>query len=228
MLERDMFAELIANHGIPQESQPVSILDAEAYRERVPEGMIDFWVKYGRGRYRNGYYWISNPASFAPVLARIFKDDPEFHAEDMTLLTYTAFGYCTLWNKNGFTMLIDFERSEVSSQSSARIDPESGKEFSPDFLVGSLLNIAFSDDTEWFEMACERLGRPGRGEIFSYAPLLQLGGMEDLDNLRRVEATVYMDMVAQLEPFTLIELTSPEPNAPMGRLRPVRRIGPQQ
>jgi hypothetical protein len=231
MLERDMIAEIIANFGPPQDAQRVPAEVAEAYRGRVPDAMIDFWRTYGWGSYNDGDLWICDPAPFAPVLARVFAGDPEFHAEDMTVIAYDSFSYTTIWNRNGYEMQVDYERSQVFRQpEKAFTNPETGKPFSKDFLVGWAISSRLNNDAgfDYFKLACEKLGNLRRGKIFGYAPLLQLGGAEDLDNLHRLEATVYMDMIAQLGPFTLVELTGPEPGAPMGRQRPVRRIGSQQ
>ncbi|WP_082173644.1 T6SS immunity protein Tdi1 domain-containing protein [Methylobacterium platani] len=102
-------------------------------------------------------------------------------------------------------------------------DPETGLEYSQDFLASALLIDIIADDADDFYDMRRRLGPLADGEVYGYAPARQLGGSED--DRQRVRVPEYFDVIAQLTPYRLVEQTSPEPGYPYGRFRDVRQIG---
>ena len=99
MPEYDMFAWLIKELGPPKDAVPVSAAEADRYRDRLPEAMRRFWTSYGRGSYKNGGFWICDPAPFDQPLADLFAGDPEFDASQMTVIEYTSYGTLQVWDK---------------------------------------------------------------------------------------------------------------------------------
>lgn len=53
-----------------------------------------------------------------------------------------------------------------------------------------------------YEKAVEKFGTPAYEECFGYEPLLSLGGNESVDNLRKVNLAVYLDIVSQIQDST--------------------------
>lgn len=54
-----------------------------------------------------------------------------------------------------------------------------------------------------FSRAVKKLGRPGPGEAFGFAPAIALGGSAVLPNLRIVPALEHFLILAQLQQFSL-------------------------
>lgn len=55
---------------------------------------------------------------------------------------------------------------------------------------------------EPYEDAVKKLGIPAYDECFAYEPLLSLGGNESVDNLRKVNLAVHLDIVSQMQDST--------------------------
>ena len=226
MEEVDVFAHIVEQYHNPELTDKVPEEVIESFRNRLPPALIDFWIQYGWCNLKNNYYWICDPRPFDILLQSIFRGDLEFKPEDMSVVAYTVFNNLKVWHRAGRTVLIDMEKSEVTFQSlKSTIKPETGSSYSHDFLVGCLINDEMITDTEYFDMACDILGRPVYGECFAYVPALQLGGQEDIENLRRVRLLEHIEFLVQLGPLRLVELTGSRPGFSLGQVRPIRLIG---
>ncbi|MBD5112054.1 MAG: DUF1851 domain-containing protein [Ruminococcaceae bacterium] len=50
-----------------------------------------------------------------------------------------------------------------------------------------------------YEKAVKKLGVPAYEECFAYEPLLSLGSKEKVENLRKVNLLVHLDIVSQMQ-----------------------------
>ncbi|MBA9064877.1 hypothetical protein GGQ91_004283 [Methylobacterium fujisawaense] len=226
MIEFDAFERIINDFGPPEHAKTVPPDVIELYKERIPRSMIIFWEKYGWGEYRSGYCRIADPRSFEPLLKVIFANDPEFSAEDLTVINFTAFCAMDIWSRKGYGIYIDICNSRAVAQNKI-VNPATGERYGQDFLIGTSLYSQIENDgmDEYYQEASARLGRPALDEVFGFVPALQIGGDPAAENLQLFKAREYMDFLVQLEPPMLTEITAPEPGAPLGQMRDVRRLG---
>lgn len=235
MPEIDMFAYLIRKLGEPELAQIVSKEEADSYRGRLPDALLKFWQEHGRGSYKDGTYWICDPAPYHGVIEEIFRFDPKYKSEQMTVIGYDAFGTIWIWHREFFGITVHTSAGEVFNppESSFR-DSTTGEKFSDDFIIGGDVS-AFrnfdppcDDDGEpLIPQAIERLGRLSHNEIYGFVPALALGGENMAKNLQKFRAPEHMSFLASLQPMVLTELTPPEPDHPYGRNVPVRKVGRQ-
>lgn len=227
MPDFDYIGHLLSTKGEPQDAKRVSSAEASHYVGRVPNALIDFWTIHGRGSYMDGFYWICDPAPFQPILETVFAGDPVFKASNMTAISYNAFGELNVWDQINKKVTLFFLLSQVFSPSNY-MDQTTNKPFNDNLLIQSLLTDFVDSDTLQFEEAKIRLGRLKDGEIYTYAPVLQLGGSDDAENARKVKIIEHLAFIAELEPFSVTRLTPPSPpQFPYGRLEVVRKIGEQ-
>lgn len=235
MSEIDMFSYLIRRLGEPELAQRVSKDEIESYRGRLPNALLTFWEEHGRGSYRDGTYWICDPAPYQSVINEIFKFDPKYKPEKMTAIGYDALGNLWVWGDEFRKITVHTRLSEVYNAPEASFtDSDTGEKFPKDFSISSGLT-AFMDydppsDDEGeplIPQAIERLGRLNHNEIYGYVPALALGGENMAKNLQKFTAPEHMSFLASLQPLVLTELTPPEPGHPYGRVVPVRKIGRQ-
>ena len=228
MQEIDVFARIIADHGPPENARLVPSETADAFRDRLPPELLASWRRYGWGDYNEGFLRICDPRPLDPIISLIFRDDSELKAAELTVVAYTLFNTLRVWDRAGRTILIHLDEAEVFAPSySSTINPDTQRPYSNAFLAGLLIYDELSLELQdYYKNACAKLGRPDPDQVFGYAPALQLGGEWGLDHLHRFKAIEHMTFLAQLGPLTLTELTGPQPDAPLGRLRRVRRIGP--
>lgn len=98
MTETDEFATIIPTLGAPDHVRPVPPERIDAYRGRVPDGLLRFWQDVGWCSFLNGYYWLCDPDDFAPVLDKVLDGDPELRATDYAFFLHDGFGGLTGWN----------------------------------------------------------------------------------------------------------------------------------
>ncbi len=142
------------------------------------------------------------------------------------MVAYSGDGETALmWHREKYGMTAFPHSSELGMGYATPVpsDPETGLKYSEGFLAGDLLSIIFQDDIDDFNEMRKRLGPLADGEVYGYVPARQLGGGEA--DRQRVHVPEYFDIVAQLTPYRLVELTPPEPGYPYGRFRAIRQIG---
>jgi hypothetical protein len=237
MSESDMLAYTIAKFGAPEQAQPVVREEAERYAGRVPDALIRFWLQHGRGAFQGGKFRICDPAPLQPVIEALFHGDPDFNPAEMTAVGYSAFGRLEIWHRTRRSLSADFLFLNVfNPPQSAWHDRQTGRPFSADYSIANqLTSFQFSPvqvdsaGNDLLPQAIARLGALECGEIYAFMPAISMGGAYSVDNLRRVDATAYMLVMAEMSNFTLTRLTKPEPPAhPYGRVEAVRGIGVSQ
>lgn len=220
---------------------PVSRKEAEPYRGRLPDGLLDFWIEHGRGALLNGYVWLCDPALLRPVLEELFAGDPQYSADDFDCYMYDYEGQVFAWSPRLKKCNIDlagFDRTVAIDGEGPIIDGD-GDAMSADLAVGHIIRVRGYDlghDRELdyssyhlFTSASRRLGLLEPGEIFGFFPSRQMGGEGYPEDMRKVGLVEHLLFHLQLGPATLIEWQR-DPNRPDNPFRrpiPVRELGPQ-
>jgi hypothetical protein len=246
MPEKDWFAEIIEKYGELRSVRKVTPQDASQYANKVPYGLIRFWLDHGRGNIGGTEQWICDPAIFTPLIDFLFKDDPEFAPEDLTVFAYDAFGELLLWHKTKRFISIGINTSGVY-RVGVMFDPKTGKFSEPDykdwetglpmsedFQLGRAMfpppppNHRDEEGEDMFPRAVENLGPLEHGQIYGLFPALQFGGSAMVENLRKVGVVEYALIAAQAKRFMLEAMTPPQPpEFPFGYSVPIRPVGKQ-
>jgi hypothetical protein len=212
--------DLVEELGEPSDARRLAP-DDELLRGRVPDALLSFWRRHGFGSYKNRYFVICDPRTLDPVVAVLFKDDPELHAADLAAVGYTGdSNFLLLWHRDGRKVIVTMDQSLVTvSHPSADIDKHTGQRWSEEELIGAYLSQFRMFDTELFDEACKLHGRPGEDELFGFVPAFQLGGSPVAASMRRMKAAEHLMFLAQLGPLKLIEME------PSGESRFIRFVG---
>ncbi|MBP0583234.1 DUF1851 domain-containing protein [Labrys sp. LIt4] len=228
MSKSDMLSYLLDNFGGPEQATKVSDKEISKYFDKVPETILKFWRDHGRGSYLNGFFWFCDPALLQPILRTLFEGDPEYNAEDMTTVGYSAFGSLEVWDKTRRIIGIDFLTSTIySPPDEYYLDLSTGERLDDNILVQTPMTSFINSDRDDFDEALATLGKLEPGEIYGYAPVLQLGGSQDVEHLHRTKIVEHLAMICGLSRFNLTRLTPPDPPAfPFGRLEVIRPVGP--
>ncbi|MDD7973485.1 GAD-like domain-containing protein [Roseinatronobacter alkalisoli] len=220
--------------------EPVSATEAEQYRGRVPDGLLEFWHRHGRGAVLQGYAWLCDPALLQPIVEAVFADDPEFDAADFTCYLYEFDGRIEAWGRQNQHCQIDltaFDYATVSVHGPGPLTHQRFGTVTPDYLVGNkLMSLARRlgqgmdeeySDYHMFTSASNRLGRLEPGEIFGFFPSRQMGGEgypEDMQKTRLVEHLLFH---TQLDRATLRGWEPIPGGDGLSRPYPIRKLGPQ-
>jgi hypothetical protein len=235
MPEFDVFAGLIRLYGPQEDVQPMMQSYAETYHGRLPRELLRFWVDHGVGSWKNGRFWLCDPALLRPVIDEIFAGDPEFHPDDLPAFAYEAFGSkLYLWHPQKKVVYVNMMDGQVLTlPEDALTSKQTGKYYSDGFTMGAQVSGLLYEDEAWsdqdgeklFEPALKRLGRLAPGEIYGFVPALQLGGTNLLPFVHKLPIVEHLLFLCSLNEYRLMQhIDIP---GTFGRIDMVRPIGPQ-
>ncbi|AUP78749.1 T6SS immunity protein Tdi1 domain-containing protein [Flavivirga eckloniae] len=176
----------------PQQNvSPVSEDIIEEYKEKVPQLLIDLWRSNGHAKYNNGVIELINPKDFEPSLWTWLGREVE---------NYVPFAI------SGFGELFYYRKLTETDEDVCMIDIQYRKietivwgleSFFEDFLTNE------EDRKEWlredlFNQAITEQGVLIKNEIFTFTPVLAMGGGEEVKYLKKGNAQVYQDIVFQM------------------------------
>jgi len=203
----------IKKFGTPQGGEPLILADIEAYRGRLPDSFLEFWQKYGLGKWMKGYFQLCYPEKYNPIIESIFEGDKDFHPDKTHAIGFSAFGRIIAWNEQYGTIEIDVLLCRVECGDFFEPDPQT----SPDVALETVIELTDAEVND----ASDQHGKPMFKRVFKahgelefgqmYAPKLHpaLGGPFTVDNFRPADALVAMSLAAQAGPFALENTTIP-------------------
>lgn len=159
----------------------------EKYQNRVSDEIIALWKTYGFCTTEDGYYKIVNPDDYIDVIDEIYYGEGD---EPIVIFT-TSMADVIVYDNEGCFLYINL-RHEICGVI--------GDEFS--FTMSEMKDVEFRQSVlSWspYEDAVKKYGKPEYDECFAYEPLLSIGGNESVDNLKRVNMKVHLNIVSQLQ-----------------------------
>lgn len=161
------------------------------YEEKVPSLLIDIWKTTGFGKYNNGLIELINPKDYeANLWTWLGREVPNY-----TPFAITAFGelfyYRKLTETDEDVCIVDIQYRNIETL------VWSMESFFENFLTDD------EDKKMWlreelFVKAISEKGKLQKGEIFTFAPILAIGGAEEINYLEKGNAKVYIDLVFQM------------------------------
>ena len=208
----------------------------EHYRGRVPDALIEFWLTYGLGSWRDRLFWLCDPEPLMPVVRTLFEGDPEFDPQVMMPYFRDAFGELTLWHPSMKLVNVSFDLAEVSSTDITQDVVRGQRPFNDDVAVADGVNAAVFDFEGWvnaidgqpvFEAVRSRLGPIGADQVYVMTPHFRMGGAGAAADFSIGGLVEYLGFLAQLGTFTRMRYISPEEGGrpPFGHSERVRTIG---
>ena len=224
------YMSIIDKYGPPANAERVSRVEAEQYRGRLPDGLLEFWITYGRGVWPQGKYQLCDPKLFEPVLEDYFEGDPEFKASDFVVYGYNSFGNLDLCDGTLKSIGISPNFQFFHMGAYKNIPPEGA---SLDYFMGG--TIGLSIDSELFSVdkdgndlhgpALAKFGPLAPGEMYGFFPAIAMGGDFVLRNVRKVRAREYHATLAALGELKYFQYSFQSPD---NRSRILRKIGRQE
>lgn len=161
------------------------------YEGKVPDFLIDLWKSSGIGKYNQSLIELINPKDFESNLwtwlGREVSNYVPFAISGFGELFY----YRKLTETDEDVCVIDMQYRSIETLSWSMED------FFEDFLTNE------DDRNTWlrqelFEEAIAAKGGLLKNEVFTFVPILAMGGKEELHCLDKGNAQVYQDLVFQM------------------------------
>ena len=93
--------EFIAEFGSPKDNNNVNSTDADNYRGRVPDELIEYWIKHGTGYYADRNYWTCLPQVFDEYFRVLLAKSNIIRADEFAAIGYSCMGSVDLWHRSG-------------------------------------------------------------------------------------------------------------------------------
>lgn len=170
---------------------PASHKTIKQYEHKVPESLIEIWKTTGLGKYNDGLIEFVNPADFEDNLwTWLGREVPN----------YVPFAI------SGFGELFYYRKLTEEDEDVCLIDIQYRKIETLVWSMDGFLNDLLLDDEDrnvWlreslFVEAVKQKGKLEQHEIFTFAPILALGGAEEIEYLQKGNAQVYQELVFQM------------------------------
>lgn len=185
-MEKFKNAYKIAENSIPVTAEIIS-----AYKDKVPEMLLDLWKSDGFGKYNKGTIELINPKEYEPVLWTWLGRE----VENYVPFAITGFGelfyYRKLTETDEDVCIIDIQFRNIETLNWSL----------ESFFEDSLPEEEFREywlREELFKNAITELGELAPNEIFTFTPVLAVGGAEEVQHLKKGNAQVYQELVFQM------------------------------
>lgn len=175
-----LFEDFILEQRVPEEI-------IQKYEGVIPDEMMEVWKEYGFGMTADGYLRVINPDEYYEVLIDIY----EYVNNEIVPVFITGMADILAYNNNGYLLYVNV-RHQTSAIISKKFELTMKRMKTDDFRH-------FVLSWEPYKEAVERYGTPNYQECFGYEPLLSLGGGESVDNLRKLNLKVHLDIISQMQ-----------------------------
>ena len=177
--------------SLAENSTPVSEAIIKAYKDKVPQVLIDLWKSDGFGKYNDGLIALINPKDFEPSLWTWLGRE----IENYVPFAISGFGELFYYRKLSETeedvCMLDIQYRKIE------LIVYSLESFFKDFLTTA------EDREGWlreslFKKAIAEQGGLAKHEVFTFAPVLAIGGAMETKYLKKGNAQVYQEIVFQM------------------------------
>jgi len=193
-----------------QKIQPTEI-QINKFSGKLPNKLLEYWVKYGWGGYHNGLFWITDPDEYSPAVeawldGTNINDKVNYHA-----IARSAFGRIFLWNKNvGQNVVIDALYSQIITSPPDKyvVSGEDTKSLQAFFSSTRADELDIEDIKEktLFKRALKKLGPVASDEMYGFEPALSIGGVPKLENIAKIKIVPHLILLEQLADVEIMHL----------------------
>ncbi|MDD7973674.1 GAD-like domain-containing protein, partial [Roseinatronobacter alkalisoli] len=200
------------------------------------DALIAFWLEHGRGGWRDGLYWLCDPAPLMPILRSLFRDDPEIDAELLVPFFRDAFGMIKAWHPSLKIVTIDVNLGSVSNTNITTQRINGIRYYDDNHAVSSGATSSLTSIDGWvsavtgqpvFAEVLQRLGPIHEQEVYVMAPHFRMGGMGEPADFSVGGLIEYLGFLIQIGPFERSQYFSPQDGGrgAFGHTDVVRTIG---
>lgn len=170
---------------------PASAEILDVYKNKVPESLIEIWKTSGFGKYNDGLIEFVNPADFEDILwtwlGREVSNYVPFAISGFGELFY----YRKLTDQDEDVCLVDIQYRKIETL------VWSMEDFLDDFLPNVVERKLWLRE-DLFKKAVSQYGKTAKNEVFTFVPILAMGGSDKIEYIQKGNAQVYQDLVFQM------------------------------
>jgi hypothetical protein len=217
------FRDIVAEFGQPTSLQWLSPARLAELRALLPDELVDFMTVYGECSLDSGLINVCDPIAYAGLSKQIFGKDRDFGKATSSLYAYSAFGSLFFWNQMFGLHTVSLLSGVVVCASLTANTLNKATHHRHIYVAFGMsrdaLDAVDENGKPLLARAVKKLGPLEIGECYGFVPLLSLGGMRRLENLKRLKAREHFSIAAQSMQLRLVDARQ------YGNLDGVRLIG---
>lgn len=199
----ESFSVFVEDFGEMTDRVPVTAAEAERWRGKLPDQLLSWWQSEGRGGYRQGLFWLVDPALFQDLVDEWLEGSPLEGVDAFHAIARTAFGDLFLCGEQtGCSATVSVPLNALFSRQD-RLRKKSAREL--DISIRAFLGLSPGDcdlkdgaGRPLFERALARLGPLAADEVYGFEPPLVAGGAARLDRLSKLKLDQHLTVLRQL------------------------------
>jgi hypothetical protein len=203
------FAYFLSNFEPIGEQQEVPQSAFTKFQGVLPDQLLHYWREVGWCSFANGLFWMVNPDDWDEPMELMLDDTGFLERDAFHVIARNAFGDLWLWGqKTGGSISIISTRGMIFPHAPNAAFGDMGIDFEMQLYFGGqeIKSVDLLDDRQkpLFERAHKKLGPLKANEVYGFVPLPAMGGACELKHLQKLQADVYMDLLARNTPMRVM------------------------
>ncbi|WP_299185301.1 GAD-like domain-containing protein [uncultured Psychrobacter sp.] len=197
------FDFFLANFGLPDWQQPVEQDTINFFNNKLPDRLLFYWQKFGFCRFKQGLFWIVNPADYEDGLA-IWLGEDVLKQDNYYIIARSGFGKLYVWGeKTGHAYTITPTRGWVYHEEGDTKDIANGHANRNLQFFFSLRKIKTNDQYDnnsksLFDRCVKKFGALDYDEMFGFVPALAISDNASIKNVDKMNIFVHLSLLPDL------------------------------
>ena len=197
------FDYFLEKFGQPDWQQPVDQATLDYYRGKLPSKLLFYWQHFGFCRFKQGLFWMVNPADYEDELA-IWLDEEITRKDNYYVIARSGFGKLYVWGeKTGHAYTITPTRGWVYQEEGDKKDIAEGyadKKLELFFGFSKLdhTDIYDNNDKPLFKRCIKKFGALDYDEMFGFVPALAISDNASIKNVDKMNIFVHLNLLPDL------------------------------
>ncbi|WP_338123993.1 GAD-like domain-containing protein [Vibrio neptunius] len=185
----------------------------EAYRGILPDQLLEYWQMVGFSGFKDGLFWITNPAEFEDVLES-FLDGTEFaDSDNYHVIARNCYGQLYLWGeRTGASLEIAPHLNWILTNQGNESEIAKGEANSAIQSFFGFQDQEYKDikasSKPLFPSVLKTYGPVGKDEVMVFTPYLFMGGKKSVDAMAKEDLQVFLHIMADLGGAEVIDMAS--------------------
>lgn len=209
----EYFDYFLSKFGAPTnvvESTPEQI---ETYRGILPNQLLEYWAQVGFSGFKDGLFWLTNPAEFDDVLDA-FLDGTDFADYDnYHVIARSAYGELFLWGErtgHSLDIIPHLNWIETCSGHEQEIAQGNSNDAIQAFIgFRKPANVDIKANSKpLFPSVLKKHGPIGKDEVMVFTPYLFMGGTKSADKMTKENLHIFLQLMADLGGAQVIDMAA--------------------
>ncbi|MER2498913.1 GAD-like domain-containing protein [Vibrio neptunius] len=185
----------------------------EAYRGILPDQLLEYWQMVGFSGFKDGLFWITNPAEFEDVLESFLKGTEFADYDNYHVIARNAYGDLYLWGeRTGESLEILPALNWIIIGEGDENQISQGSE---NAVIERFFGFQEVDDVDMdtesiplFPSVLKTYGPVGKDEVMVFTPYLFMGGEKSVDAMAKENLQVFLHIMADLGGAEIIDMAA--------------------